>query len=58
MKKILLVDDEQDIVETLKFVLESEGYKYVDGEIIINVKEKSNGIKLLFFLFYFLQEME
>ena len=26
MKKILLVDDEQDIVETLKFVLESEGY--------------------------------
>ena len=26
MKKILLVDDEQDIVETLKFVLEGEGY--------------------------------
>lgn len=26
MKKILIVDDEQDIVETLKFVLESEGY--------------------------------
>lgn len=26
MKKILLVDDEQDIVETLKFVLEAEGY--------------------------------
>ena len=26
MKNILLVDDEQDIVETLKFVLESEGY--------------------------------
>ncbi len=26
MKKILLVDDEQDIVETLKFVLESDGY--------------------------------
>ena len=28
MKKILLVDDEQDIVETLKFVLEGEGYTY------------------------------
>ena len=26
MKKILIVDDEQDIVESLKFVLESTGY--------------------------------
>lgn len=26
MKKILIVDDEQDIVESLKFVLEKEGY--------------------------------
>ncbi len=26
MKKILIVDDEQDIVESLKFVLESSGY--------------------------------
>lgn len=26
MKKILIVDDEQDIVESLKFVLENEGY--------------------------------
>ena len=26
MKKILIVDDEKDIVETLKFVLESSGY--------------------------------
>lgn len=26
MKKILIVDDEQDIVETLKFVLEDAGY--------------------------------
>lgn len=25
-KKILIVDDEQDIVETLKFILESQGY--------------------------------
>ncbi len=27
MKKILIVDDEQDIVESLKFVLEAEGYE-------------------------------
>lgn len=27
MKKILIVDDEQDIVESLKFVLETEGYE-------------------------------
>ncbi len=26
MKKVLIVDDEQDIVESLKFVLDSEGY--------------------------------
>ena len=26
MKKILIVDDEQDIVESLKFVLEASGY--------------------------------
>ena len=34
-KKILIVDDEQDIVETLKFMLEAEGYKCFcayDGE--------------------------
>lgn len=35
MKKILIVDDEQDIVETLKFMLEVEGYECFcayDGE--------------------------
>ena len=26
-KKILIVDDEQDIVETLKFILEANGYE-------------------------------
>ncbi|MCM1265864.1 MAG: response regulator [Candidatus Gastranaerophilales bacterium] len=26
MKKVLIVDDEQDIVESLKFVLEADGY--------------------------------
>lgn len=26
MKKVLIVDDEQDIVESLKFVLDSEGF--------------------------------
>jgi len=35
MKKILIVDDETDIVEILQFVLEAEGYKCItayDGE--------------------------
>lgn len=27
MKKVLIVDDEQDIVESIKFVLETEGYE-------------------------------
>ncbi len=34
-KKILIVDDEQDIVETLKFMLEAQGYECYcayDGE--------------------------
>ena len=34
-KKILIVDDEQDIVETLKFMLEAQGYECFcayDGE--------------------------
>ena len=34
-KKILVVDDEQDIVETLKFVIEAKGYECIcayDGE--------------------------
>ena len=35
MKKILIVDDEPDIVETLKFLVESEGFEGItamDGE--------------------------
>lgn len=42
-KKILLIDDEQDIVETLKFVLEAQGFECVcafDGEEGLN-KAKS-----------------
>ncbi|OGH98790.1 MAG: hypothetical protein A2104_01390 [Candidatus Melainabacteria bacterium GWF2_32_7] len=38
-KKILIVDDEQDIVETLKFVLETEGLNCItayDGEEALN----------------------
>lgn len=34
-KKVLIVDDEQDIVETLKFVIETKGYECLcayDGE--------------------------
>ena len=35
MKKILIVDDEKDIVETIRFVLEAKGYSCItafDGE--------------------------
>lgn len=35
MKTVLIVDDEQDIVETIKYVLEAQGYKCIcayDGE--------------------------
>ena len=35
MKRVLIVDDEHDIVETIKFVLEAQGYKCLcafDGE--------------------------
>lgn len=39
-KKILIVDDEKDIVETLKFILESEGFECIvayDGEEALNL---------------------
>ncbi|MDD3149420.1 MAG: response regulator [Candidatus Gastranaerophilales bacterium] len=39
-KRILIVDDEQDIVETLKFMLESEGFECLsayDGEEALNL---------------------
>ncbi len=39
-KKILIVDDEQDIVETLKFMLEAQGYECLcayDGETGLNM---------------------
>ncbi|MFH0703050.1 MAG: response regulator [bacterium] len=42
-KKVLIVDDEQDIVETLQFILETEGIKCItayDGEEALN-KAKS-----------------
>lgn len=35
MKKVLIVDDEKDIVETIQFVLEAQGYSCItafDGE--------------------------
>ena len=35
-KRVLIVDDEQDIVETIQFVLESQGYECIcayDGEV-------------------------
>ncbi len=42
-KKILIVDDEQDIVETLKFMLEAEGYECFcayDGENGLNLAKE------------------
>ena len=44
-KKILIVDDEKDIVETLKFILESEGYDCVvayDGEETLSLAKNEN----------------
>ena len=42
-KKILIVDDEQDIVETLKFMLEAQGYECFcayDGERGLNMAKE------------------
>lgn len=42
-KKILIVDDEQDIVETLKFMLEMQGYECFcayDGEVGLNMAKE------------------
>ena len=39
-KKILIIDDEQDIVETIQFMLEVNGYKCItafDGEAGLNL---------------------
>lgn len=44
-KKILIVDDESDIVETLKFLLESEGFECIiayDGEEALNKAKNEN----------------
>ncbi len=42
-KKILIIDDEQDIVETLQFTLEAEGYDCTaafDGETGLNLAKE------------------
>jgi DNA-binding response OmpR family regulator len=44
-KKILIVDDEKDIVETLKFILESEGFDCIvayDGEEALNLAKNES----------------
>jgi two-component system alkaline phosphatase synthesis response regulator PhoP len=44
-KRILLVDDEVDLVETLRFSLENEGYNVLvshDGEDALNKARKEN----------------
>ena len=45
MKKILIVDDEADIIEILQFVLESQGYECVTamvGETGLNLAREIN----------------
>ena len=50
-KKILIVDDEPDIVETLKFLMESEGFESIialDGEEALRkAKEENPDIMIL-----------
>ncbi|HBG48651.1 MAG TPA: two-component system response regulator [Cyanobacteria bacterium UBA9971] len=50
-KKILIVDDEPDIVETLKFLIESEGFESIiamDGEEALRkAKEENPDIMIL-----------
>jgi DNA-binding response OmpR family regulator len=44
-KKILIVDDEMDLVETVRFLLEVEGYHVLvsyDGEDALNQARKEN----------------
>lgn len=44
-KKILIVDDEPDIVETLKFLMESEGFESIiamDGEDALKKAKEEN----------------
>lgn len=44
-KKILIVDDEKDIVETLKFMVEAEGFNCItafDGEEALNLAKSEN----------------
>lgn len=44
-KRILIVDDEKDIVETLKFIIESDGYDCIvayDGEEALNLAKTQN----------------
>lgn len=44
-KKVLIVDDEKDIVETLKFILESESLDCIvayDGEEALNLAKTQN----------------
>lgn len=45
MKKILIVDDEADIIEILQFVLEAQGYECItamDGETGLNLAREVN----------------
>jgi two-component system alkaline phosphatase synthesis response regulator PhoP len=44
-KKILIVDDEVDLVETIRFLLEMEGYRVLvsgDGEDALNQARREN----------------
>ena len=50
MKKILIVDDEQDIVESLKFVLEAADFTCYCMIIILFVDDYDYIFDCLFFL--------
>ena len=51
MKKVLIVDDEKDIVETIQFVLEAQGYSCItayDGEAgLKKAKDKNPDLIIL-----------
>jgi DNA-binding response OmpR family regulator len=52
-KKILVVDDDQDILDAIRFVLEEEGYTVTTtdkGEYVENLHDKNGGLPALILL--------
>jgi len=47
MKKILVVDDEKDIIELIEYNLEKEGFSVIqayDGEAAVSIAKNNNRI--------------